>query len=258
MNLCVKDLCFRYKTRVILDKVSLELPSGSFCALLGANGAGKSTLIKCISGILRPSSGEIEADGEDLLGMPQRKRARLLGYVPQNTQAEASGLNVMETVLSGRLACHEGRLNQQDREIAMEVLEEMNLGGLAFRGLNQLSGGERQRVFIARAMARRPKMMLLDEPTSNLDLRYQQETLDLLKQLSVEKGVTILAILHDLNAAIAYGDQAALLKDGKIFRWGPPGEILGEREIWEVFQVRAAFARLENTNYIVPRPWKEK
>ena len=252
MNLQVADLRFSYRGRPVLEQVSLEVPSGSFCALLGANGAGKTTLLKCMAGLLRPQGGRVQGDGEDLLALSPRQRAQQLGYVPQNVQASHSALTVWETVLSGRVPHRRGRLSREDRQAALEVVEQLHLEELALRPLDQLSGGERQRVFIARALAQHPQALLLDEPTSNLDLRFQQETLELLYRLKTQRGITILAILHDLNAAIAYGDLAVVLHQGRIYREGPPEKILEEGTLWEAFGLRAAFAQREGMRYVVP------
>lgn len=257
MNINIQGLSFGYRNHSVLDQINMEIPSGSLCTLLGSNGAGKTTLLKCISGILRPSSGSVFADNIDLLALQPGQRAKLIGYVPQNTQAENSSLNVMETVLSGRLPYKKGRLQQEDHEIALSAMEKLCLSGYALRELSQLSGGERQRVFIARAVAQRPQIMLLDEPTSNLDMHFQQETMEILKRLSAEQGITVLTILHDLNAAIAYADQVVLLKDGGIYRKDTPHKVLQKKEIEEIFRVKAAFAELDGVQYVVPRRHKK-
>ena len=252
MKLSIQQLSFAYRGHRVLEKIDLEIPSGSLCALLGANGAGKTTLLKCISGILRPFEGRILADDIDLLSLSARQRARLLGYVPQNAQAENSSLNVLETVLSGRVAHRMGKLRAEDRDMAIAVLDQFSLNSYAFRELGQLSGGERQRVFIARAVAQQPKILMLDEPTSNLDMRFQQETMELLRQMSTCQKMTVVTILHDLNMAIAYADRVALLKGGKIYRSGTPQQALGKQEIEEVFGVTATFAERDGVRYLVP------
>ena len=253
MKIHVQGLCFSYRGHPVLNQVDLSVPSGSLCALLGANGAGKSTLLRCIGGILRPCAGRVDADGMDLLSLPPKRRAQLIGYVPQNAQATGSSLSVIETVLSGRTPHRRHRLQQEDYEIALSVLEQLGLENHALRELGQLSGGERQRVFIARALAQQPGILLLDEPTSSLDLYFQQETMELLRRLSAGQGITVLTVLHDLNAAIAYADQAVLLQDGRVRRAGMPDEVLQQREIQELFKVRPAFAELDGVRYLVPR-----
>lgn len=252
MMLQIEDLCCGYRQKRVLDGVRLQIPSGCFCALMGANGAGKTTLLKSINGILRPQSGRILADGIDVLTMPPRQRARLIGYVPQNAQAGDSCLNVMETVLSGRVPHMRGRLRGEDREIATRVLEEMALEPLAMRTLRQLSGGERQRVFIARAMAQQPRILLLDEPTNNLDMHFQQDVMERMRRMSARQGMTVVTILHDLNLAIAYADQAVLLKDGGVYAAGRPEALLNEESVQEIFHVRVDFVPYNGVRYAVP------
>ena len=160
---------------------------------------------------------------------------------------------MLETVLSGRVPHRKGRLKSEDYDIAGQVLESMDLSRYAMRQLNQLSGGERQRVFIARAVAQRPRVMLLDEPTSNLDMRFQQETMEIVKALSAGRGITVITILHDLNLAIVYADQAVLLRDGTVYRAQSPQEALDGANIRDIFGVEVGFAPLDGARYIVPR-----
>lgn len=252
MNIRIENLSFSYRRNVVLEDVNLEIPSGALCALMGANGAGKTTLLKSINGILKPQVGSVFADGEDVLALSAKARARLIGYVPQNAQAGESGLNVMETVLSGRVPHMRGRLSAQDREIAEAAIEELALTDYALRPLNQLSGGERQRVFIARAIAQQPKIMLLDEPTNNLDMRFQIDVMERIRAMASRQGMTVVTILHDLNLAIAYADQAAFLKDGCIFACGEPRALLSKERIMDIFGVELDFAALNGVKYAVP------
>jgi iron complex transport system ATP-binding protein len=249
----VEGLSFKYKDKKVLDGLDLEAQSGSFCALLGANGAGKSTLIKCIVGILRPQNGAVFADEMDLLNTRRREKARIVGYVPQNAREENSGLNVFETVLSGRSPHMRGRMSSEDHDIALTVMESLALSRYATRPISQLSGGERQRVVIARTLAQRPRIMLLDEPASNLDMRYQQEILELIKELCVKRGITVLSTIHDFNSAIIYADQAVLLDEGKAFCSSEPARALDADNIFKIFGVNVNFARLDGTNYVIPK-----
>ncbi len=257
MNITIENLCFGYRQRQVLRDVNLRVKSGSICALMGENGAGKTTLLKCIDGILRPRSGRVRADDIDILTLNPRERARTIAYVPQNAQAGDSGLNVAETVLSGRVPFMRGRLKNEDRDIAAQVMEEMALTRYALRPLNQISGGERQRVFIARAMAQRPRIMLLDEPTNNLDMHFQQDVMERIRAMRSRQGMTIVTILHDLNLAIAYADQAVLLKDGAVFASGVPQNLLSAANIREVFRADVRFAALDGVKYVVPHRKEE-
>ena len=175
-----------------------------------------------------------------------------IGYVPQNAHTGESGLNVMETVLSGRVPHMRGRLSPMDREIAEHAIEEMALADYALRPLSQLSGGERQRVFIARAIAQRPRIMLMDEPTSNLDMHFQQDVMERIRMMASRQGMTVVTILHDLNLAIAYADQAVLLKDGGIYASGEPRALLDKESIRDIFRVEMDFAALNGVQYAVP------
>lgn len=253
MNLSIQSLCFGYRRHPVLRGVDLEIPGGSFCALLGANGAGKTTLLKCINGILKPKTGTVQAGDMDLLALTPRRRAQVVGYVPQNAQAGDGSLNVLETVLSGRFPHRRGPLKSEDYDAAVQLLESLALARYALRPLSQLSGGERQRVFLARAMAQSPQIMLLDEPTNNLDMHFQQETMEIIKELSVRRGITVAAILHDLNLAVVYADQAVLLKDGTVYAAGLPQEVLDKDRIRTIFEVEVGFAPLGQTRYIVPQ-----
>ena len=139
-----------------------------------------------------------------------------------------------------------------DREIAEHAIEEMALADYALRPLSQLSGGERQRVFIARAIAQRPRIMLMDEPTSNLDMHFQQDVMERIRMMASRQGMTVVTILHDLNLAIAYADQAVLLKDGGIYASGEPRALLDKESIWDIFRVEMDFAALNGVQYAVP------
>ena len=210
MNLTISELSYAYSGRTVLDHVSFETRGGEVCALLGANGAGKSTLVRCVNGLLKPQFGSVLWNGQETGRLTIRQRARIYGYVPQSLPA-GNGLSVMETVLSGRLAHMGAGTSAEDLDKATQVLEEFHLRELAFRPFHQLSGGERQRVLIARAMAQEPEVLLLDEPTSNLDLRYQYEVMELLRFVSRVKGIAVVAVIHDLNLALDYVDRAVLL-----------------------------------------------
>lgn len=253
MKITIKNLSFGYRKTPILKGVNIEVAPGRLCVLLGANGAGKSTLIKCVNGILKPEKGEIYLDNTDLLRLPQKEKSRRIGYVPQSTEVEDSGLNVFEMVLSGRVPHMKGKMKDADYEIVRSVLEKMSLSDYSTKLLNQLSGGERQRVFIARALAQEPVVMLLDEPTSNLDLRYQLETMEIVRGLCQDKGMTIMAVIHDVNTAVTFADQVVLMKDGNIHATGQPDEILNTESLERIFDVRVEFAAYQDKQYVIPK-----
>lgn len=253
MKIRINDLCFGYRKTSILKGINIEVDPGTLCVLLGANGAGKSTLIKCINGILKPEKGAIYLDSTDLLRLSQKEKSKLIGYVPQSTEVEDNGLNVFEMVLSGRVPHMRGKMKDADYEIVRSVLETMSLDVYSTKLLNQLSGGERQRVFIARALAQEPVVMLLDEPTSNLDLRYQLETMEIVQSLCRDKKMTIMAVIHDVNTAVTFADQVALMKDGNIYATGHPDAILDTESLEHIFDVRVALAAYQDKRYVIPK-----
>ena len=251
MKIEFSDLGFRYKAHTVFEHVSYTLDRLGFCCLIGPNGAGKSTLLKCINGIHTPSSGRILADGRDVQEMHIRERARIFGYVPQFTVVNPC-LNVLETVISGRMPQMNGKASRADIEAAEQILTELGLAEFAMRPLHQLSGGERQRILVARALAQDPQIMLLDEPTSNLDLHYQLETMELMEKTAREKQIGVIAVIHDLNAVLRYADEVILLDRGGILASGAPGEVINRALVAESFQVDAAFTRAEGIPVMVP------
>lgn len=253
MSLQISDLSFSYKNKCILHDINFAVSRGTVCSILGANGAGKSTLLKCMNGILRPHPGTVHLDHCDLQQLTQKQRAKLIGYVPQSTHIQESGLNAWEIVLSGRVPHIEGKLKAEDHDIAADAMKAMSLEAYALQLPGQLSGGEQQRVLIARALAQQPEIMLLDEPTSNLDLRFQLETMELLKQLSEQRQMTILTIIHDVNMAVAYSEQIVLLKDGTIYFSGDACDAIQPQSIGDIYEVEAFFTEIESKQYIIPR-----
>lgn len=245
----VRGLNFSYGHREVLKNVSLCIKPGTFCAFLGGNGAGKSTLLRCINGLLKAKPECVRWNGTETGQLTVRKRAGIFGYVPQNTQTEYA-LNVMEIVLSGRLP-HMGMMaGKQDLEKVSEVMEEFHLKDYAFRPFCQLSGGERQRVLIARAIAQEPQVLLLDEPTSSLDLKFQYEVMDLLHRIS-RNGITVAAVIHDLNLALDYADRTVLLSGGTVIAQGVPEEVLIPEQIRQAYGVETELVQIGRRSVIV-------
>lgn len=251
MKIELRDLAFRYKTHTVFEHVSHTMDSVRFCCLIGPNGAGKSTLLKCINGIHAPSAGQILADGRDIQEMHIRERAKLFGYVPQFTVVNPC-LNVLETVVSGRMPQMNGKASRADIEAAEQILTELGLEQFALRPLHQLSGGERQRILVARALAQEPRVMLLDEPTSNLDLHYQLETMELMEKTALEKQIGVIAVIHDLNSVLRYADEVILLDRGGIRASGAPGEVIDRDRVAGSFSVDAAFTETLGIPVMVP------
>jgi len=235
MEIKVKNVKLYYKSIKALDGVSLDVGGGEILSIIGPNGAGKSTLLKVINGILRPKIGAVYFDGRLLHEIPQKEVAMKTGVVPQRISSTGM-LTVFDFVLTGRRPYINFTPAKIDEEKAYEALKTVNATHLANRTLEELSGGELQRVVIARALAVEPEVMLLDEPTSNLDLKYQQETLNLIKALR-SKGLTILMAIHDLTQAYRISDKILMLNNGKVFAAGKPEEVLTPQNILTVYGV---------------------
>jgi iron complex transport system ATP-binding protein len=251
MKIEFRDLAFRYKTRPVFEHVNYTLENMGFTCLIGPNGAGKSTLLKCINGILTPSAGQVLAGGRDVHAMHIKERARIFGYVPQFTVVNPC-LNVLETVISGRMPQMSGKASREDIEAAEKILNELDLASFALRPLHQLSGGERQRILVARALAQDPQVMLLDEPTSNLDLHYQLETMELMERMARQKRIGVIAVIHDLNSVLRYADEVLLLDRGGIRAAGTAREVINRDSVAESFKVDAAFTEAQGIPVMVP------
>lgn len=231
----VSDIRFSYE-KPVLNGLSFNVSEGELLAVLGPNGSGKSTLIKIIVGVLTPDSGSISINGRDLSLMSRRESAQLFGYVAQDSSMRFP-LTAFELVLQGRFA--QGRLigfeserDVREAEWAMDVTETSDF---AARSLDELSGGERQRVMLARALAVRPKLLVLDEPVANLDISHQVKTLDLVRRLTIETGMAVIVVTHEVNLAADFATSALLLKSGEMIAFGAPKEVMTERLLRDVF-----------------------
>ena len=234
----VDGLNFSYPCgRQILRDISFQAESGALLAILGNNGAGKSTLLKCFDQILRPQSGSVTVDGTDLLTLSLGELARQVAFVSQN--AAGARLTVYDTLLLGRKPYIRWGVSRADREIVDQTLERMDLTPLAMRCLHQLSGGEQQKVLLGRALVQQPRLLLLDEPTSNLDLRNQYEVLDLVRQVCREQNITAVLVIHDLNMALRFCDRFVLLHGGAVYAAGDASVVTPEalRAVYGVLTV---------------------
>ncbi len=243
MELVVDSIVAGYPGRDVLRHVSLRARAGELLALIGPNGAGKTTLLRTIGGTIRPRTGSVRLDGRDLLRLSPRERARLVATAPQGATFPA-GFNVAETVLLGRhphLPLFGGE-RRRDFEAARTAMVRTGVWFLAGRRVESLSGGEQQRVLIARALAQEPRVLLLDEATAHLDLRYQAQVLRLVRALARDGLVTI-ATLHDLNLAALYADRLALLDDGEITAYGTPADVLQPELLSRVYGVHLSVTR---------------
>lgn len=223
----IEALTVSYGTRRVLTEISLEVNSGEVVALIGPNGAGKSTLVRAVSGIIPAQHGKVSMNGEDLLAQTTMQRARCLAVVPQAVSMPPA-FTVWETVLMGRTPYLNflGQVSAKDEEIARLALDRVDALDLAERRVGELSGGEQQRVLLARALAQSTPILLLDEPTSNLDLHYQVSFMETVSSLARQDNLAVLVALHDLNLAARYSDRVALLVDGGIKAAGTPRQVL--------------------------------
>jgi iron complex transport system ATP-binding protein len=232
----VEGLRFGYGERAVLDGVGLEVGRGELVGLVGPNGSGKTTLLRLISGVLAASAGRVSVDDQDMAGLKASARARLVSVVPQNPQLP-DGFTVRELVLMARnshlkLLQWEGR---GDLQMATRAMEATATLGLADRTLGAVSGGERQRALVAMALAQDAPVMLLDEPTSNLDLAHQTGIMDLVVGLMEERGTAVLVAMHDLTLAAQYCDRLVMLSEGRCYAEGLPLEVLTAEHIEAVY-----------------------
>ncbi|MEW2378753.1 ABC transporter ATP-binding protein [Micromonospora sp. NPDC047812] len=225
-----------YERRTIAQDLSVAVPDRSFTVIIGPNACGKSTLLRALSRLLKPAAGAVLLDGEDIHRQPARSVARTLGLLPQ-TSVAPDGIGVAELVARGRYP-HQGLLRQWSREDERVVTESMAATGvadLADRAVDELSGGQRQRVWIAMALAQQTPLLLLDEPTTYLDIAHQIEILDLCARLHEEQGRTLVAVLHDLNHAARYATHLIAMREGRVVAAGAPRDVVTAELVEEVF-----------------------
>lgn len=249
MILAVDGVEFSYSSRPVLRNIKFEVERGEFFAILGNNGAGKSTLLKCLNRVLKPQRGTILLEKSDLFSLSRREVARHLGYVAQ--RYESARFTVFDAVLLGRKPHIKWGATARDLEVVRKVLAILGLEEFSLRYLDELSGGELQKVIIARALAQEPRVLLLDEPTSNLDLRNQLEVLKTVKRAVREQNLAAVVVMHDLNLALRFADKFLLLKNRTIFACGGI-EIITPENIASVYGVPVAVERLANIPVIVP------
>ncbi|MER5945817.1 ABC transporter ATP-binding protein [Streptomyces sp. NPDC001904] len=226
-RLIADDVTLGYDQRVIAEKLSVEIPDQSFTVIVGPNACGKSTLLRALSRMLKPSTGRVLLDGSVIQSMPAKKVAKTLGLLPQSSVAP-DGITVADLVARGRYP-HQGLLRQwspEDEKVVHESMESTGVAELADRYVDELSGGQRQRVWIAMALAQQTPLLLLDEPTTYLDIQHQIDVLDLCADLHEEQGRTLVAVLHDLNHAARYATHLIALRDGEVIAEGAPKDIV--------------------------------
>jgi iron complex transport system ATP-binding protein len=249
MILKVKGVEFSYNSHPVLQGVNFTLEQGRILAVLGVNGAGKSTLLKCINRILRLSKGVILLNGQDLRQLNRTEVAQNIGYVPQ--RYDDGQLTVFDMVLLGRKPYIQWAATERDLATVEHVLEIMHLKDLALRPVENLSGGEAQKVVIARALAQEPDLLLLDEPTSNLDLKNQLEVAQLLRQAVDHQGLAAIVCSHDLNLALRFADFFLFLKDGQVHTLGDRTQVTPE-VIRQVYGVDTVMGQVQGHPVIIP------
>lgn len=248
----VEGLNFSYPCgRQILRNISFSAGSGDFVAILGNNGAGKSTLLKCFDHMLRPQSGSVLVDGTDLLKLSLAELARQVAFVTQG--ASSARLTVYDMLLLGRKPYLKWGITQRDHGLVTDMLRRMGLEHLSMRYLDQLSGGEQQKVLLARALVQEPRLLLLDEPTSNLDLRNQYEVLGLVREMCRERSITAVVVIHDLNLALRFCDRFLFLHGGTVFASGD-ASVVSPENIRAVYGIDAAVETVCGRPVVIPMP----
>jgi len=238
-RLRARELSLRYGSRVIVDGLSVDIADGAITAIVGPNACGKSTLLRGLARLLRPAGGEVILDGADITGLRTKDVARKLGLLPQSSIAP-EGITVADLVARGRFP-HQRVLRQYSAEDERAVSEAMAATGVtavAGRPVDELSGGQRQRVWVAMVLAQQTPLILLDEPTTFLDIAHQIELLDLFAALNADQGRTIVAVLHDLNHACRFADQIVAMKAGAIVAQGDPAQVITAGLVEEVYGLK--------------------
>ena len=246
----VDNLTFRYSkfSRPVLNGASLELYPGEIGILLGKNGSGKTTLFKNILGINKPGSGSILFEGENLLKMSRKERARRIAYVPQDIHFGA--LTVFDSIMLGRISYFGLKSGDEDYKAVEKIMLDMHLESYAFRMVDELSGGERQKIAIARAMAQEPKLMVFDEPTGNLDIANEQLIIEEARKLAKQKNIAILSSLHDLNQALTFGDKFFFLKNG-VVKYAGGREIITPEVVKDTFDVDVRIREIDGQTVVL-------
>ena len=250
----INNVCFSFEQEV-LKNININIERGKFYTILGPNGSGKTTLLRLLSKSLQMEKGKICIDGKDLNQIRPNFLAKQMAVVPQSTEIEFD-FSVQDIVLMGRTP-HISRFcseSENDIKIAMNAMKITNTWELRSKSINELSGGEKQRVVVARAIAQETGIILLDEPISHLDIHHQIEIMNQLKQLNLNKNITIIAVLHDLNLAAAYGDHMILMHDRVVYKDGAPEEVLTEKIIKKVYGLDVYISKNPRTGktFIMP------
>ena len=245
-----EGLEFSYGSRNVFHEVDIAFGDGEIVSLLGPNGVGKTTLMKCLCGILEPTGGSVSVNGTDLDDISLRERAKLIAYVPQRAARIHS--TVLDYILVGRRPYISVNVTKQDMDVVWDVVHSMNLDHLAVKYIDSLSGGEFQKVQIARALVQEAQVLLLDEPTSSLDVSNAYETMHMIRDIARRRNVGVVMIVHDLNMAIHLSDRIVMMKDCTVYSEGGP-EMVTEEVIRDVYGIDVKVVNDSGKPYIIPR-----
>ncbi len=250
-DVAVKNLSVMYDSALAVDALDLEVPEGQWISLIGPNGAGKTSVLRAIANLI-PFTGEVRVGGRAVTQLGRRELARRVSMLVQEPEMPA-GMTVAHYVLLGRSAHlgYLGRESEHDRRIVAETLQRLALDPLAARPVDHLSGGERQRAAIARALAQQSPVLLVDEPTTSLDVGRQQSVLELIDELRHDRSLTVISAMHDLTLAGQYAERLALMVGGRLVAVGTPAEILTESVIAEHYQARVAVLDMNGSGHAV-------
>ena len=255
-SLVARDLTTGYDGMKIIEGLDIAIPQGKVSVIIGGNGCGKSTLLKTLARLIRPQGGAVLLDGRDICRLPTKKLAQQLGLLPQSSAAP-EGIRVCDLVSRGRYPYQTlfSGMGRADYEAVCEALDLMGISGLAERTVDELSGGQRQRVWIAMALAQQTDVLLLDEPTTYLDVAYQIEILDLMRDLNRRRSTTVVMVLHDINLSSRYADHMFALAKGKLVIQGTPREVVSVDTMRRVFDLDCVVIDdpVSGTPLIVPR-----
>jgi iron complex transport system ATP-binding protein len=249
----IDGLSVRVEGRDLVREITLAVDAGAWVTVIGPNGAGKTTLVETVAGVRRPSAGQVRVEGSSIHEMRERERARRIAFVPQHPVVPA-GMAVRDYVGLGRTA-HQGvlqALSEAGAELVGEILDRLGLRELAGRDVSSLSGGERQRAVLARALAQSTNVLVLDEPTTGLDLRHQIDMLELLRREVVECQLTIVSTLHDLSLAGRFADELVLLDAGALVERGPSRDVVRSAALARVYEIPLAVIEVDGADVVVP------
>ncbi len=252
MEIRYNDVDFSYKSGCqILHDINLVIDKPGLICIIGPNGVGKSTMVKCMDKLLSPSRGSVELNGRNVKSYSLKELSREIGFVPA-TSSDNFAMTVIDTVMMGRHPYQRVGSEKEDMHIVYQVLNDLKITHLAMRDYNELSAGQHQKVSIARGLAQQPDVLILDEPTANLDVRHQVQVIELLLKLSHEKGMTVVMVSHDLNIAAKYADQIIVMSTpGVIYRIGAPNEVITEDMILYVYGMECTIIDVEGRPHVI-------